>query len=99
MSIQNLTSDEEFLRSYYLHAELSWFTRVRSELAYLTPSVLFAFIALMANEPVYAEGYLWCAVVLSVGAYIWRFSGQRWTSANASLIRKYEDHIKDLESR
>jgi hypothetical protein len=87
--LDNLTPDEQIIRTYYLTGEFSRRRQCLSELPYLAPVVV---IALLPKRD-HGDVSLYVALVYLMIVYVWRMGGMRWLRATAGLVRKYEEKL------
>jgi hypothetical protein len=93
MGLPALTSDETYIRRYFLAAEPPRVQQFVHELQYLAPAVIMAAYALYRG----AHDAMWIAFIYLFAVYVWRTGSSRWNNATRSLIQKYEARIAELE--
>lgn len=90
--LDNLTHDEQVVRTYYLAGDFSRRRHFLSELPYLAPVVV---IALMPKRE-YGDVSLYVALAYLMIVYLWRLGDMRWPRAMSGLIKKYEQQLGEL---
>ena len=96
MGIQNLTHDEQIVRSFYLGTKPSRGRALSSEVWILLPAIILA-ISAYSNGAM--NNLIWISFLYLLGAYIWRFGSTKWSLAMRGLLEKYEHRIAELETQ
>lgn len=86
MAPHELTSDEQYLRWYYLQSDEAFKRLAIGEVVYVLPALLIAALSLRDDS----GAALWLAFAYLLGLYAWRCWSKRWTRATRSLFQKYE---------
>lgn len=89
--LENLTHDEQAIRTYYLTEDFSSGRNLFAELPYLAP------VAILTLMPKREEGdvSLYIALAYLAVVYLWRTAGTRWLRATSTLVKKYEAKLAE----